>query len=64
MYQDWYHELINNAVLRPYEQSTRDNLAYRLRNARLLSRAARRNLSWDIGRISWPIKRRPNGRYS
>ena len=64
-YEDWYHQLINNAIHRPYKQSTRDFLARHIRiERREASRAAVRNLVWDITHISWPIKLRSNGRYT
>ena len=64
MQDEWYHQLINNAIHRPYAQSTRNFLACRLRVARRdTSKAAVRNLTWDVARVAWPIKLRPNGRY-
>ena len=63
-YDKWYRQIINNAIHRPYNQSTRNFLAHHLQIVRQeSSKAAVRNLIWDIARISWPIKLRPNGRY-
>ncbi len=63
MYDAQYHQLMNNAIHRPYAQSSRDFLAKQLRAARGKSKAALRNLTWDVSRVAWPIKLRPDGRY-
>ncbi len=63
MYDEQYHQLINNAIHRPYAQSSRNFLAKQLWTARAKSKAAVRNLTWDISRVAWPIKLRPDGRY-
>ncbi len=65
MYDQQYHQLMSNAIHRPYTQDTRDFLAKQLRIARNLpsSKNAVRNLTWDVSRVAWPIKLRPNGRY-